>query len=98
MLDGANAGQQQYKSDYDHGESNILVAIRIRPLNQKEVINHDFDIARVEDNLIVSLDTKTFPETIFRLFLTQLKWNSKPRRKECSKSCTGKTLLLYPAQ
>lgn len=36
-------------------ESNILVAIRVRPLNQKELSNMDSDIVRVEDNLIVSL-------------------------------------------
>lgn len=34
-------------------ESNILVAIRCRPLNQKEISNEDLDIVRVEDNLIV---------------------------------------------
>lgn len=34
-------------------ESNILVAIRVRPLNQKEVSIDDWDIIRVEDNLIV---------------------------------------------
>ncbi|CAK58210.1 unnamed protein product (macronuclear) [Paramecium tetraurelia] len=37
-------------------ESNILVAIRCRPLNQKEVQNEDLDIVRVEDNLIIILD------------------------------------------
>lgn len=34
-------------------ESNILVAIRCRPLNQKEIANEDLDVVRVEDNLIV---------------------------------------------
>jgi kinesin family protein 18/19 len=34
-------------------ESNILVAIRVRPLNQKESQNDDWDVVRVEDNLIV---------------------------------------------
>ncbi|CAD8195951.1 unnamed protein product [Paramecium octaurelia] len=37
-------------------ESNILVAIRCRPLNQKEIQNDDLDIVRVEDNLIIILD------------------------------------------
>ncbi|CAD8107951.1 unnamed protein product [Paramecium primaurelia] len=37
-------------------ESNILVAIRCRPLNQKEISNEDLDIVRVEDNLIIILD------------------------------------------
>ncbi|CAD8121815.1 unnamed protein product [Paramecium sonneborni] len=37
-------------------ESNILVAIRCRPLNQKEIANDDLDIVRVEDNLIIILD------------------------------------------
>lgn len=35
------------------GESNIQVAIRIRPLNSKEENSGDFDVVRVQDNLIV---------------------------------------------
>ena len=35
------------------GDSNILVAIRIRPLNQKEISIGEFDIIRNEDKLIV---------------------------------------------
>ena len=38
------------------GESNILVAIRIRPLNQKELNSGDWDIIRVQDNLMIILD------------------------------------------
>jgi hypothetical protein len=34
-------------------ESNVLVAIRVRPMNPKEIANDDLDVARVEDNLIV---------------------------------------------
>ena len=34
-------------------ESNITVAIRIRPLNVKEQNSGDNDIIRVQDNLIV---------------------------------------------
>lgn len=34
-------------------ESNILVAIRVRPLNLKEQQAEDVDVVRVEDNLIV---------------------------------------------
>jgi len=34
-------------------ESNILVAIRVRPLNVKETMNDELDVIRVEDNLIV---------------------------------------------
>lgn len=33
--------------------SNILVSIRVRPLNQKEIQNDEFDIIRTEDKLIV---------------------------------------------
>lgn len=36
-------------------ESNILVAIRVRPMNQKELNNDDWDIVRIEDNLIVNI-------------------------------------------
>lgn len=34
-------------------DSNILVAIRVRPLNNREIGIGDFDIIRVEDKLIV---------------------------------------------
>jgi hypothetical protein len=37
----------------DEEESNITVAIRIRPLNFKEINSDDTDIIRVQDNLIV---------------------------------------------
>jgi hypothetical protein len=39
----------------DHSDSNMLVAIRIRPLNQKEVSNNEMDIIRSEDKLLVCL-------------------------------------------
>ncbi len=34
-------------------ESNILVVIRVRPMNQKEINSEEFEIVRIEDNLIV---------------------------------------------
>jgi hypothetical protein len=37
----------------DHSDTNMLVAIRIRPLNQKEVGNNEMDIIRSEDKLLV---------------------------------------------
>lgn len=37
----------------DHSDSNMLVAIRIRPLNSKEVANNEMDIIRTEDKLLV---------------------------------------------
>jgi kinesin family protein 18/19 len=42
--------------DQGEKESNILVALRVRPLIQKDLEKGDFNIARVEDNLIVVLD------------------------------------------
>jgi hypothetical protein len=35
-------------------KSNITVALRVRPLIDKEFQNAEFEIARVEDNLVVS--------------------------------------------
>ncbi len=32
---------------------NILVAVRVRPLNPNEIAKGDLDITRIEDNLIV---------------------------------------------
>lgn len=37
----------------ESSKSNIKVAIRVRPLIDKEAQNGEFEIARVEDNLIV---------------------------------------------
>ena len=37
----------------DHSDSNMLVAIRIRPLNPKEVSINEKDIIRSEDKLLV---------------------------------------------
>jgi hypothetical protein len=39
----------------DHHDSNMIVAIRIRPLNQREIENHENLIIRAEDKLLVSL-------------------------------------------
>jgi len=54
-----NNGKKQKKKaekflKEDHTDSNMLVAIRIRPLSQKEVVNQDKDIIRAEDKLLVS--------------------------------------------
>lgn len=40
-------------ADQNEEESNILVAIRVRPLIEKEKRNGELPIVRVEDNLIV---------------------------------------------
>ena len=37
----------------DHSDSNMLVSIRIRPLNQKEQQSEEYDIIRSEDKLLV---------------------------------------------
>ena len=37
----------------DHSDSNMLVAIRIRPLNPREVSINEKDIIRSEDKLLV---------------------------------------------
>jgi kinesin family protein 18/19 len=43
-------------------EANMLVAIRIRPLNPKELASNDKDITRVEDKLLIILDMNDFEE------------------------------------
>jgi hypothetical protein len=40
--------------DLEEDESNILVAVRVRPLIDKEKRNAEMSIVRVEDNLIVT--------------------------------------------
>jgi hypothetical protein len=39
----------------DHSDTNMLVAIRIRGLNQREIGLGDFDIIRSEDKLLVRI-------------------------------------------
>ena len=39
--------------DKDHSDSNMLVAIRLRPLASKEISNEDFEIISIEDKLLV---------------------------------------------
>ena len=46
-----------FKLMFKEEESNILVAIRVRPLNVKETMNDELDVIRVEDNLIVVFQT-----------------------------------------
>lgn len=64
---------EQQNQNYLNSESNILVSIRVRPLNQKEILVGDFDIVRVEDKLIVTSSNnflRVFIPWHFRLFLT----------------------------
>lgn len=39
----------------DYSDSNMLVAVRIRPLSQREIGLNDKDIIRSEDKLLVAL-------------------------------------------
>lgn len=38
----------------DHSDSNMLVAIRIRPMDPKEKFNKELEIIRTDDKLLVS--------------------------------------------
>jgi hypothetical protein len=60
-------------------ESNILVSIRVRPLNQKEINMGDMDVVRVEDNLIV----KRYYNKNIRLFWILFRWNMRLKIKKC---------------
>ena len=54
-LDPQNQNYFNYQNDknFTDNESNILVAIRVRPLNGKEISVGDFNVVRIEDKLIV---------------------------------------------
>lgn len=39
--------------DQDHSDSNMVVAIRVRPISSKELSNGDFDTIAIEDKLLV---------------------------------------------
>jgi kinesin family protein 18/19 len=47
---------------FDRGMSNMLVAIRVRPLHAKEFACGDRDVIRAEDKLLVMLDFNDFEE------------------------------------
>ena len=54
---GGGAQKQQVAKKFlkkDHSDSNMMVAIRIRPLDNKEKSNKEFEIIRAEDKLLVS--------------------------------------------
>ena len=52
-LDPQNQNYFNFDKNFTDNESNILVAIRVRPLNNKEISIGDFDVVRIEDKLIV---------------------------------------------
>ena len=54
-VDLPNANYYNQDKNLTNAESNILVAIRVRPLNSKEISIGDFDIVRIEDKLIVKI-------------------------------------------
>jgi len=39
--------------DEDHSDSNMVVAIRVRPISTKETSNGDFETITIEDKLLV---------------------------------------------
>ena len=40
----------------DHHDSNMVVAVRIRPLSNKEILAKDFEVVQPQDKLILVLD------------------------------------------
>lgn len=40
----------------DHSDTNMLVAIRIWPLSEKEIANKEIDILSADDKLLIVLD------------------------------------------
>lgn len=54
-LQNQNYFNFQNDRNFTDNESNILVAIRVRPLNNKEISIGDFGVIRIEDKLIVTI-------------------------------------------
>lgn len=57
LVKHAPSGKQNAAKKFlkkDHSDSNMMVAIRIRPLDNKEKANKEFEIIRAEDKLLVS--------------------------------------------
>lgn len=40
--------------DADHSDSNMVVAIRVRPISAKEISSGDFETITIEDKLLVT--------------------------------------------
>lgn len=74
--------KEKEKDKKQEGDSNILVAIRVRPLNQRELSQSESDIIRAQDNLIVPLIS-------FRLSWTQWRPSSRVRTANSWMCCTA---------
>ena len=61
------AGKKFLKKD--HSDSNMLVAIRIRPLDKREKGQKDFEIISTEDKLLVSRITISISLKYICLFI-----------------------------
>ena len=55
-ITGVQAASKQFLKK-DHHDTNMVVAVRIRPLHSREIQNKDFDIIQTQDKLIVSQDS-----------------------------------------
>lgn len=40
----------------DQHDTNMVVSVRVRPLNKKEIDNKDFDVLKLSDKLLIVLD------------------------------------------
>lgn len=67
-------------------KSNINVAIRVRPLLDKENTKKEFEIVKADSNVIV---------TITRSCLTQLTYSMKSRRNNSSTCTTGNQITGF---
>ena len=56
----------------DHHDTNMVVAVRLRPLSSKEIYEKQFDIISVQDKMIVSYSDYQL-KIVIRLFLTKSK-------------------------
>ena len=70
-----------YKGDKSKKKSNINVAIKVRPLIDKEISKREFSIVKAESNLIVR---------IIRLFSTQLTLNMRKKSRSNSMFTIGR--------
>lgn len=67
-------------------KSNINVAIRVRPLVDKELNKKEFEIVKADSNVIVSLT---------RSFSTQLTFNTNSKRNNNWTSITGNSIKFF---
>jgi len=87
----SNRNSHQPKGREEEEESNILVAVRVRPMITREVNLGDFDIIRPEDNLIIVMDPVELQHNMQNKQVTDILHRSKEQKYAFDKIFTNES-------